>query len=65
MKTLPSVISKAQSGFQSGRSTTDNLILMSLTLDHFNENVEESGVLMQVDLEKAFDSVKDIFSILL
>ena len=60
-KALPAVISKAQSGFQAGRSTCDNLILMCLTLEHFNENPEEKGLLMQVDLEKAFDSVEHKF----
>ena len=66
IKTLPSVISKAQSGFQAGRSTCDNLILMCLTLEHFNENPEDGGFILQADLEKAFDSVshKFLFNVL-
>ena len=61
IKALPTVITKVQSGFQAGRSTCDNLILMCLTLEHFHENTEEEGLLMQVDLEKAFDSVEHNF----
>ena len=66
IKALPSVISKAQSGFQAGRSTNDNLILMALTLDHFNDNPEDGGFVLQADLEKAFDSVshKFLFTVL-
>ena len=66
IKALPSVISKAQSGFQAGRSTNDNLILMALTLDHFNDNPEDGGFILQADLEKAFDSVshKFLFTVL-
>ena len=36
---------------------------MSLVLDHFNENEEEGGLLLQVDFEKAFDSVDHHFLI--
>ena len=51
-----------QSGFQSGKSTSDNLILMCLVLDHFNNNSDvEEGLLVQVDFEKAFDSVDHTF----
>ena len=60
IKALPNVITKVQSGFQAGRSTCDSLILMCLTLEHFHENTEE-GLLMQVDLEKAFGSVEHNF----
>ena len=41
---LPSIISKAQSGFQASRSTSDNLILMYLVLEHFNNNPEDGGL---------------------
>ena len=61
VRTLPRIICKTQSGFQAGKSTCDNLILMCLTLEHFNENTEEKGLVMQVDLEKAFDSVNHNF----
>ena len=59
--TLPHLISNVQSGFQSGKSTSDNLILMCLVLDHFNKNDDESGLVLQVDFEKAFDTVDHYF----
>ena len=59
--TLPHLISKAQSGFQSGKSTSDNLILMCLVLDHFDGNDDDGGLLLQVDFEKAFDTVDHHF----
>ena len=61
VETLPHVLSKVQSGFQSGRSTSDNLILMCLVLDHYNNNEDDAGLLLQVDFEKAFDSVDHYF----
>ena len=61
VKTLPTIISNVQSGFQAGKSTCDNLILMCLTLDFYQENSEEEGMLLQVDFEKAFDSVEHTF----
>ncbi len=57
LRAIPTVISKAQAGFQHGKSTCDNLILMCLTMEHFDNNLEDQGLVMQVDLEKAFDSV--------
>ena len=33
LQTVPKIISKSQSGFQAGRSTTDNLILMYLVIE--------------------------------
>ena len=60
MKALPSIISDIQSGFQAGKSTSDNLILMCLTLEYFqNYNPDQEG--MQIDYEKAFDSVEHNF----
>ena len=62
INTIPTVISRVQSGFQSGKSTSDNLILMCLVLDHFNNNSDvEEVLLVQVDFEKAFDSVDRTF----
>lgn len=61
LKAIPHIISKSQSGFQSGRSTNDNLILMYLVLEHFNNNPGDEGLLLQVDYEKAFDSVEHEF----
>ena len=61
VETLPYVLSKVQSGFQSGRSTSDNLILMCLVLDQYNNNEDEAGLLLQCDFEKAFDSVDHYF----
>ena len=61
LSAVPKLISNAQSGFQAGRSTTDNLILMYLVLESFSNNPKESGILLQVDYEKAFDSVEHEF----
>ena len=58
MQTLPDLISNAQSGFRPGRSTSDNLIMMYLVLEYFNNNPEEEGIIMQIDYEKAFDSIE-------
>ena len=62
VETLPTLVSNVQSGFQSGKSTQDNLVLMCLVLDHFNRSEEDQGgLLLQVDFEKAFDSVDHEF----
>ena len=61
LRSIPTLISKSQSGFQAGKSTNDNLILMYLVLEHFNNNPEDEGLLVQVDYEKAFDSVEHSF----
>ena len=61
MKAIPSIISKTQSGFQAGRSTSDNLILMSMVLESFNNDSEQEGLLLQIDFEKCFDSVEHKF----
>ena len=61
LKTVPFLISCTQSGFQAGRSTTDNLTLMYLVLENFNNNPQREGLLLQVDYEKAFDSVEHEF----
>ena len=58
LKALPSIISEVQSGFQAGKSTSDNLILMCLNLEYFQNNPDQEGLLLQVDYEKAFDSVE-------
>ena len=60
-KAVPTVISKMQSGFQPGKSTSDNLILMCLALEHFYNNEDDEGAILQLDLEKAFDSVEHSF----
>ena len=52
LKAIPFLISKTQSGFQAGRSTSDNLILMYLVLEHFSNNPDEEGLLLQVDYER-------------
>ena len=64
--TLPGIISCHQTGFQRGKSTTDNLILMYLVLEYYERNPEEEGYLVQIDFEKAFDSVEHdyLFSVL-
>ena len=59
--TLPYLISNVQSGFQKGKCTSDNLILMCLVLDHFDKNNDDGGLLLQVDFEKAFDTVDHYF----
>ena len=61
LRSLPHIISNVQSGFQAGKSTCDNLILMYLALEHFINNPEEEALLLQVDFEKAFDSVEHKF----
>ena len=63
---LPGIISCHQTGFQRGKSTTDNLILMYLVLEYYERNPEEEGYLVQIDFEKAFDSVEHdyLFSVL-
>ena len=61
LSAIPEIISNCQSGFQAGRSTTDNLVLMYLVLEHFANNPEDTGFLLQADFEKAFDSVEHIF----
>ena len=59
---IPTVISRVQSGFQSGKSASDNLFLMCLVLTNFNNNSDvEDCLLVQVDFEKAFDSVDHTF----
>ena len=50
---VPNLISEAQSGFQAGRSTTDNLILMYLIVESFNNDPTKEGLLLQIDCEKA------------
>ena len=52
LKALPSIISEVQSGFQAGKSTTDNLILMCLNLEYFQNNPDQEGLLLQVDMKK-------------
>ena len=61
LTTIPIIIDSSQSGFQAGKSTTDNLILMTLALEYFQQHEEEEGMIMQVDMEKAFDSVEHNF----
>lgn len=61
LQAVPILVSKSQSGFQAGRSTTDNLILMYLVLEYYNNNPSEEGLLLQVDYEKAFDSAEHEF----
>ena len=58
MQAVPQLISSSQSGFQPGKSTSDNLILMYLVLEYFQNNPEEEGLLLEIDYEKAFDSVE-------
>ena len=61
LRSLPHIISNVQSGFQAGKSTCDNLILMYVALEHFINNPEKEALLHQVDFEKAFDSVEHKF----
>ena len=61
IRSVPYIISKVQSGFQACKSTCDNLILMYLALEHFNNHPDEEGLLLQVDFEKAFDTVEHNF----
>lgn len=61
MKAIPHLISNVQSGFQPGKSTADNLILMSTVLENYLENPQDQGLILQIDFEKAFDSVEHEF----
>ena len=61
LDSVPLIISRVQSGFQAGKSTCDNLILMSLALEHFQDNETEEGLILEIDFEKAFDSVEHKF----
>ena len=61
LRSLPYIISNVQSGVQAGKSTNDNLLLMYLTLEYFDENPEEESLLLQVDFEKAFETVEHDF----
>ena len=61
LKAFPSIISEVQSRFQASKNTSDNLILMCLNLEYFQNNPDEEGLLLQVDYEKAFDSVEHNF----
>ena len=61
LRSLPYIISNVQSGFQAGKSTNDNILLMYLTLEYFDENPEEESLLLQVEFEKAFDTVEHDF----
>ena len=60
-RSIPQIISNVQSGFRKGRSTNDNLILICLILEHFQDNSDDEGVILQVDFEKAFDTVEHSF----
>ena len=62
IQTLPQILSNVQSGFQAGKSTCDNLILVYLTLERFNNNPDEVGFLLQVHFEKRLTQLNTIFS---
>ena len=61
IQAIPHLVSKVQTGFQAGKCTSDNLILLCLTLENFHNNENEGGILLQVDFERAFDSVEHQF----
>ena len=61
LESVPFIIDRVQSGFQAGKSTCDNLILMCLALEHFQDNESEEGLILEIDFEKAFDSVEHKF----
>ena len=46
LKALPSIISEVQSGLQAGKSTSDNLILMCLNLEYFQNNPDQETLLI-------------------
>ena len=60
-KAIPQIITKQQTGFQKGKGTNVNITLMYLVLEHFHRNPDEGGYLLQIDFEKAFDSVEHNF----
>ena len=61
MRSLPHIIIHFPSGFQTGKSTSDNPMLMYLALKHFINNPEEKALFLQVDIEKSFDGVEHKF----
>ena len=58
MQAVPKLISNSQSGFQPGKSTCDNLILMYLVLEYYDSHPDEEGLLLEIDYARAFDSVE-------
>jgi len=60
-KAIPHIISKQQTGFQKGKGTNVNITLMYLVLEYFHRNPDKGGYLLQIDFEKAFDSVEHNF----
>jgi len=58
---IPYIITKQQTGFQKGKGTNVNLTLMYLVLEYYHRNPDEGGYILQVDFEKAFDSVEHNF----
>ena len=61
MKAIPKLINNVQTGFQPGKSTADNILLMCSVLEDYFENPQQEGLILQVDFEKAFDSVEHEF----
>ena len=56
-KTLPTLISKSQTGYVKGRHIGENIRLIS-DLMYFTEHSNTSGIALFLDFEKAFDSLE-------
>ena len=56
MTILPGIISKEQSGYIEGRQIMDN-ILLAQEMIHTLQTQKKVGMLMQLDLSKAYDKV--------
>lgn len=57
---LPGIISQEQSGYVEGRQILDN-ILLAQEMIHSLHSWKEAGMLMQLDLSKAYDKVSWIY----
>ena len=53
---LPQFINEDQVSFMQGRYIGDNILSLSMMINHINKN-KESAILISFDFEKAFDMV--------
>ena len=56
-KVLPKLIHKSQTGFMKGRHIGENILKLQTVMD-FCEKNEKEAVVISVDFEKAFDSIR-------
>ena len=53
---MPKLINKMQTGFMKGRKISDNILKLFTIIQHCNKHQIEA-VLLNVDSEKAFDTI--------